>query len=696
MKRPLVPDRIFDTLIRGYAAALILAVAAAAIAIVRPLSDLPFAWLGNPILVVAALFAARALLGSGSRGVEPWILRGLGRMPAWVLALAGAIILSALAVKKHATLGSHGSDLGIFDNVIWNTSRGRWFWSSMLDRNFLGEHASPILLPVALAYRLWSAPECLLVIQSVALAAGALPIFRFTERKAGRPAALALMLAYFFYPPLFGVALHDFHEYALAVPFLAAAFYDLHFRRPARGLLWVLLAMACKEDLALVTAGLGAYLVVSGRDRRVGSALVLFSLVTFVALTGVVIPRIRGEPFPFADRYSHLASSLPGLVETALRHPIATGASMMTTPKLIFLLRLLAPLLFLPLLGPSLLLPAAPALARILLSNHEPQFSILFHYHAPLIPFLFFAAAFALRRLASWFGRSVKARQRTRNSLTAALIAAALLLGSNPLARFQDYEVTSRIGAFQRLLPLVPAGASVSAHNRLVPHVSQRLHVSTFPVLHDADLILLDFGYPRFEYPVQAVVHQQMFLRLLTSGAYGAVAVEDKFVLLKKGRRMAREDIETLARRLFLTFPREELMRTRSTDHHVFQPPFWIQPAGDYEARITVSARRHMPRGYTAIFSVHPQNGELTGAWSLGSAAAGADDLRGAPDGRLTLSVPFRSSRADLLGLLAARDSSYRFRVNALEWVPRFPMSEWIDGVLAFGYDTDRHASPEP
>ena len=34
-------------------------------------------------------------------------------------------------------------DLGIYHNLVWNLSQGRGFWSDVLGRNHLGEHASP-------------------------------------------------------------------------------------------------------------------------------------------------------------------------------------------------------------------------------------------------------------------------------------------------------------------------------------------------------------------------------------------------------------------------------------------------------------------------------------------------------------------------------------------------------------------------
>ena len=54
---------------------------------------------------------------------EPYIVAAL--------ALAYFILYSILSVLRHATYHSFGPDLGIFDQIFWNTTQGRFFESTM-------------------------------------------------------------------------------------------------------------------------------------------------------------------------------------------------------------------------------------------------------------------------------------------------------------------------------------------------------------------------------------------------------------------------------------------------------------------------------------------------------------------------------------------------------------------------------------
>src|ERR1700704_3553054 len=88
--------------------------------------------------------------------VSPIMRRALGllsRHPgvvAFGLAAAYFLTYSALSVLRHESYHSYGFDLGLFDQVIWNTTQGRPFESTMghgipVPHSHLGDHFSPIL-----------------------------------------------------------------------------------------------------------------------------------------------------------------------------------------------------------------------------------------------------------------------------------------------------------------------------------------------------------------------------------------------------------------------------------------------------------------------------------------------------------------------------------------------------------------------
>src|ERR1700694_5612403 len=110
----------------------------------------------------------------GAVRFEPYIVAGL--------ALAYFVLYSVLSVLRHTTYHSFGPDLGIFDQVFWNTTQGHFFESTMSlgqaePHSYFADHFSPVYLLLLPAYALVPRPETLLVIQTLFLAIGVFPLY---------------------------------------------------------------------------------------------------------------------------------------------------------------------------------------------------------------------------------------------------------------------------------------------------------------------------------------------------------------------------------------------------------------------------------------------------------------------------------------------------------------------------------------
>ena len=80
-------------------------------------------------------------------------------------------VFTRLSFIKHDHFFTGFRDLGIYDKIIYNTSQGSFFLSSLdlirqSKNNALGLHAEFILLPFALIYRVFAEPKILLFSQS--------------------------------------------------------------------------------------------------------------------------------------------------------------------------------------------------------------------------------------------------------------------------------------------------------------------------------------------------------------------------------------------------------------------------------------------------------------------------------------------------------------------------------------------------
>jgi hypothetical protein len=93
----------------------------------------------------------------------------------------------------------HG-DSAMYEEHLWNLLHGKGFRSYLDNNLFLGEHIQVIHILLVPLYLLWPSQLLLELCQSVALAAGAIPVFRIAFRHSGsRRAATSLAIAYLLY-----------------------------------------------------------------------------------------------------------------------------------------------------------------------------------------------------------------------------------------------------------------------------------------------------------------------------------------------------------------------------------------------------------------------------------------------------------------------------------------------------------------
>ena len=412
------------------------------------------------------------------------------------------ILYSVLSVLRHLTYHSFGPDLGIFDQVFWNTTRGRFFESTMSlvqaqPHSYLGDHFSPVYLLLVPFYALIPRPETLLVIQTLFLALGVWPLYLLARSKL-EPGLqrLVWVLAYFLFLPVAFINLFDFHELALAVLPLGFAIYFLEKGRPAWFLLSLLSTFLIKEELPLVGIGFGAYILLAKRDWKLGLGVMAASLAAFLAIVRVIIPAFGGGSYEYFARrlnyrYAELGTTPQGIIATAFAHPGRLAHLLLQAQKLKFLVGIFGPVLGLTANSGFAAILVLPTLAILLLSNYAPQYAFTSHYSAPLIPLVVGTSILGFARLRpSWRGPAAAA------VLTSSL-AFAFWFGDLPFSRHFDprlFEAEPRYAAFVGNLARIPPDASVGAENNLTPHLSQRRYIYNleFEGPYDAEYLALD------------------------------------------------------------------------------------------------------------------------------------------------------------------------------------------------------------
>jgi uncharacterized membrane protein len=336
-----------------------------------------------------------------------------GRAVVLVLAAVYAALFSWLCVEKYRYYLYNDFDLAIFAHALDGVLHGSLF-ESIRGMNWLGDHSSLILFPLAPLYAPFRDARMLLVLQSVALAAGAWPVYRLARNELEREwAAVCCAALYLMYPALQYSNLFEFHPETLATPALLFALQFMRAGRVVPGLIAAGVALLTREDAALVTLMTSAYALLLRRPggRRAALGLAAMAVGSLVATYGVLRPLFNAGGAQYGWLYVDWGRTPAEVVAHLLRDPGGAFMALFTSPESAFettvkqqyYLHMLFPLAFLPLLSPVTLLLSAPIVLGHFLTWRYQQHSIVYHYTALVTPFTVCAAVVGLRNLSNWF-----------------------------------------------------------------------------------------------------------------------------------------------------------------------------------------------------------------------------------------------------------------------------------------------------
>jgi uncharacterized membrane protein len=408
-----------------------------------------------------------------------------------------ALVAAAAGLLHYRAFQEARFDLGNMTQAIWTTAHGHFLETTTLVGNQVSRlafHVDPILVLFAPVWWVWSSPAILLVVQSLAVAAGAFPVFWLARKHLeSERAAAQFAFAYLLYPAtLFNAftTLSSFHPVSLAIPLVLYAIWYLDEDRLLPFAVFAVLAAATKEEIPLAVGCLGLWYAQS--KRRPLAGLTIFGVGATVTLLNffVVIPHYSSAAVnPFRGRYEAVGGTPTGMLHTAVTDPGAIVHQALTGHKLVYVALLLVPFLGLWAFEPLLLLGAAPDLAINLLSSKANQTQIVFHWTAGIVPFVVAASVLGARRF-----RDV---DRTSLHALAAVISVAIWsvivlahFEQKGLAQVSQSSPTRQ--AKTEALALIPANATVAATNQLAGYLSNRRRILTFPYVREARWLIVD------------------------------------------------------------------------------------------------------------------------------------------------------------------------------------------------------------
>ncbi|RJQ36903.1 alpha/beta fold hydrolase [Candidatus Microgenomates bacterium] len=470
-----------------------------------------------------------------------------------IFVIAYILYFTSLSFLRFDNFFTGRFDLGNMDQTVWNTAKGRIF--QLTDPNGteiisrLAFHADFILVLLAPLYFLWPDPKMLLLIQTVVLALGAVFIFLISNIVIKeKRLSLIFSFAYLINPSLNHANLYDFHPVALATTFLLGAFYFFINKKYLLFLFFAILAALTKEQVWVIISIFGFLLLVNYlkdlssknnlfKIKSLIFGLILFFLpfVIFYYLVSQAIPAARGNQHFALTYYADFGDSPGTIIKNIIFSPQKTFSIITQDGKLGYLFSLFAPLGFLSLLSPILLIFLLPDLIINLLSNNSQLHTIYYQYTSTITPFIFITAIFGIKKIKT-------ITPKIPNNFYGFFILAwafysAYSLGPLIGAKAPNIDMIVNPPAnkniIEKFLANIPAKYSIATTNNLGSHLSHRQKIFTIPVgIDKADIIFFLLNDQFAQPSLQA--QKQYVEELKRNKNYIEIFKEGDFVVFEK------------------------------------------------------------------------------------------------------------------------------------------------------------------
>lgn len=405
-----------------------------------------------------------------------------------VLVAMGAYVVAmgALCLLKYGTYGYAGFDLAYYHQIFWRTLHGEFFSQTFVPHLSLGYHveaAIPALVPF---YALFPDPRTLLILQTLAVALPALPIYLIAKRRLGALSSFLLRsalplffpFAWLLNPFVHAVNLDEFHltPFALAPLFFAFLAYEKNKRIPFALLL--ILALLVHESVAAVVIAFGT---LAWMERRSSWWMLFPALLGGLWHLSAIEMILRFNP----DRtWSFIAPAASGILGSA----IAFLGDIASPSTILLVLAFGMPFFLMPLFRPRRLVLTALPLLQMLSFGADGLRIAETAAVALLLPGVFLAAiegAKTFPRVAhaiTGIGSDGR-REAVFILLTTAMLHAMMTLGPIPtlIGRLAGAADTGIVEAAQTITETVASTDGVAAPPPFLPHLSGRYELTPLP-----------------------------------------------------------------------------------------------------------------------------------------------------------------------------------------------------------------------
>lgn len=424
----------------------------------------------------------------------------------FLISLFYIVIVSYLAIRSHYSFYTNAWDLGIYSQALYTTlNYGRLFYyTAELEGNpsgsLFGIHFSPILFFLLPIYKLYESPITLLVLRPVIICLGLIPLCLILNQEKINSTIIryCIIIVYLIYPPTL-IPFWNFDVEVFLVPLFLFVLYYMKSGKLLISYLFIIISLMVNEFVPFIVICLSIYYLVLNRNevfftmknKRLSKDL-FFSFLLF--LTGItwfwlacnIISLYNPSALSTKWEWGELGTNPFTIIKSLVYNPFKLITLFFNdgNRKFLYLVELLGPLSFFPLLDPLTMLNILPWLLASFISINPLYYDIGTQYPGFISAFIFAAGINGVKRILTVEnGKLVK---RIVFVMATFLIMTTLLL---PMDDYIDISETDR--EIHSALIEIPVDASISIMPDVFPHVCNRIHAYPY-FRNDVDYILVN------------------------------------------------------------------------------------------------------------------------------------------------------------------------------------------------------------
>lgn len=465
-----------------------------------------------------------------------------------------SIAYSLLSLINHYNFRTYAYDMGVQNNALYDYAHFRFNNCTLLQpelKNYLSEHFelfAILLSPFSYLFGTYT----LLLFQIIAVLFGGYGVYHYIKEISTKEIALLAQLHFYFFYGIFSALNYDFHNNVIGAMFVPWLFYLFHKKNWKGSILVFILFISTKENMplwaAFLYAGIAALYWKNKTQKLIALSLSMVAFGYFILVVSYIMPALANEGEAYVqirNNYSALGSDLSEIITTLFTQPLYvfrllflnhTGNILGDYYKMetyIFVLLSGGTLLF---FRPQFILMLVPVFAQKMFHNDFLKWGIGDHYSIEFAPLLSIGAFYVL---------STIKKEKTMRYFSYSILVLSIVVCIRSFDRSYTYFDRDRHRIYQErhykkeydvkeahlALNLIPEKAKVSAQSPFVPHLAFRDYIYQFPVINDAEYVVL--SYEESPYPLTRQSFNVQIAMLMISEKWEKVYDKNRMVILK-------------------------------------------------------------------------------------------------------------------------------------------------------------------